>query len=144
LIHSIESLKALENYMIKYFPIFLETFSFFLVTFDLYYQNKEVAFNTIGKTMAMFAVASIIPPFIVYVLLIFPNILGYIDLQRWISFAEPIFCQIFWVVTLPIVISAIIITLISSRFKEDKKPRFIAFGCILFILSKTFSVYLLN
>jgi hypothetical protein len=148
LIHSIESLKALENYMIKYFPIFLETFSFFLVTFDLYYQNKDVDPKTIVKILMVFGSTSMLPfIFWGFALCFYAPMsmsTGNYAIQPYINYAEPIVFNILKYVTFPILLSVLIIGIISTRFKEEKKPRYTAFGCIFFIISKTFSVWLLN
>jgi hypothetical protein len=148
LIHGIESLEALENFMIKYLPIFLETFSFFLVTFDLCYQNRDIDPKTIPRMLIVFGGTSALP-FIIFTLFLcmyapYSVSTGDYGLQKYIDYANPIVLNILEYVTFPILLSVLIIGIISTRFKEEKKPRYTAFGCIFFIISKAFSVYLLN
>jgi threonine/homoserine/homoserine lactone efflux protein len=139
LIQGIESLKALENFMEKYLPIFLETLSFFLVTFDLYTLNKTsqeqqkvffetllVAFTTPIWILLAAAIINYFIPFTTY-----SKLVDYL----WLSFG---------VIMLPIFVFIMLVKKLSNQYKDERKPYFLAIGCVCFIVSKAISLRLLN
>ena len=121
--------------------IFLETLSFFLVTFDLYNQNNRDEKVKFQKQLSFIAHLAMLPIwvygfFVIFV--IFWNIIfnSRIDLRNTFGILTTSL-----VITIPIPISFLIIKAFSSYYEEKRKPIFLLIGCILFIISKSISIF---
>ena len=119
--------------------VILETFSFFLVTFDLYSQNKGYDKKKITIPLALIAIISTLPFLICTFYVILGNIFHF-DLRAGNFYVDMSIKSIFEV-TLPIVFAAILVTRLSSIYQEKHKRTFLIIGTICFVLSKSLSLF---
>ena len=128
--------------------IILETMSFFLVTFDLYNQNKP---NEIPNILIQLSrlVRLLLSPFILlaifFVCAITINLVFTPD-YHFFNF-EKILPPIGWllkclfIIESPLFVTIVIIKLLASYYEEKRKPIFIIIGCVLFVISKSLSLF---
>lgn len=128
--------------------ISLETMSFFLVTFDLYYQSKPDGTpkiliqlsRLINRLVLPFVVLGIILVCTITITLLFaPNYRPF-DFEKILS-AIGLFVKYLIVIVLPLFFTVFIIAGLGSYYKENRKPIFILIGSVLFIVSKSLSFF---
>jgi hypothetical protein len=132
----------------KNVPIFLETLSFLFVTFDLYSQNKTpTQAVTTNKTVISFlgilAMASMIPFFVLAACAIFNGFAinrYYIPIRTFTVSVE----LILFYITFPILIFMLLVGILNKYYTEKWKSYLLAFGCLLFIFSKSLSIFISN
>ena len=119
--------------------VILDTCTFFLVTFDLYSQNKGTGKPKILILFALVGTISMLPFLICAFYVIFGNIFHF-DLRTSGIYVDMSIKSIIKV-TFPIMVITILVTWISSIYQEKHKSTFLVIGTICFVLSKSLSLF---
>lgn len=130
----------------KYLPIILETFSFLLITFDLYNRSETVGHkdSNVPKFYPITISLSIIGFFIMIPCIIINYMLYIYNFSHlsWNIILLALF--ILFIAFVSINIFVLLTKWLSNHYSEKNKSYFLSVGYILFIASKVISAWLLD